>query len=161
MHGWVVLLWAALATVVLVVVGIFGTLLVSGRIELFPQPAPTATPAPEVTPVVDTSYGVLILNATPEVGLATQTKDVVVAAGWSADSVLAGEAGSDDFPQTTVYYLDPADESAAAGLAGVIGGALIEQSDVYQPAGDPDGTQLTIVIGLDRTEAGATPSPTE
>lgn len=161
MHGWVVLLWAALATVVLVVVGIFGTLLVSGRIELFPTPAPTVTPVPEVTPVVDTSYDVLILNATPETGLATQTKDVVVAAGWAADAVSAGEAGSDDFAQTTVYYRDAADEAAAAGLAEVIGGALIVQSDVYQPAGDPEGKQLTIVIGLDRTAAGATPSPTE
>ena len=80
MRGWVVLLWAALATVVLIVVGIFGTLLASGRIELVPTPTPTATPIPEVTPVIDQTYDVMILNATPEQGLATQMKDVVVAA---------------------------------------------------------------------------------
>lgn len=162
LHGWVILMWAVAATAVLIVLGVFGTLLASGRIELFPEPAPTSTvaPVPGVEPVVDTSYGVLILNATPEEGLATQTKDVVVAAGWAADDVLASEAGSDDFAETTVYYVDAADEAAAAGLADVIGGANIEQSDVYQPT-DPESSQLTIVLGLDRTgtPASETPAP--
>ena len=161
MRGGVVFLWAALATVVLIVIGIFGTLIASGRIELFPTPPPTPTAAPEVTPVVDTSYSVIILNATPETGLATQLRDVVVAAGWPADTVLAGDAGSQDFLSTTVYYADPEDEAAAAGLAGVIGGAQVELSDVYQPADNPDAKQLAIVIGLDRTTAPPSPSPTE
>lgn len=161
MRGWVVLLWAILATVVLVAAGIFGTLLVTGRVVLFPTPTPTATPLPVVTPVVDPSYAVLALNATPEQGLATQMKDVVVAAGWAEDTVSAGEAGSTDFLETTVYYYLPADEAAAAGLAEVIGGAKIVQSDVYQPVDDPEAKQLVIVIGLDRTAnpPSATPSP--
>jgi LytR cell envelope-related transcriptional attenuator len=159
MRGWVVLLWAALATIVLIAVGIFGTLIASGRIEFAPEPTPTVAPTPEVTPILDTSFEVLILNATPEQGLATQMKDDVVGAGWKSDAVLASEAGSDDFAETTVYYLNPEDEAAAAGLADVIGGARIEQSDVYQPASE-DATQLTVVIGLDRTDAGSTPSAT-
>ncbi|GAA1966537.1 LytR C-terminal domain-containing protein [Microbacterium deminutum] len=159
MRGWVVLIWAAIATIVLIIVGIFGTLIASGRIELFPTPSPTATPLPTVEAVVDTSYEVLILNATPQAGLATQLKDVVVAAGWPVDSVLASEAGSNDFAETTVYYLKPEDQAAALGLAGVIGGAKVEQSDIYQPA-DPRTPQLTIVIGLDRTAGAASPTPT-
>lgn len=159
MRGWVVLLWAALATIVLIVLGIFGTLLASGRIEIFPTPAPTAAPTVEVTPVIDTSYQVVILNATPERGLATQTKDLVVAAGWPDGSVLPSDASADDFPETTVYYLTPEDEAAAAGLAEAIGGARVEQSEVYQPATD-DAKQLTVVIGLDRTEAGQSATPT-
>jgi len=158
MRGWVVLIWAALATIVLIIVGIFGTLLVSGRIELFPTPAPTIAPPPVVEPVVDTTYDVVILNATPEDGLATQMKDVVVSAGWPVDNVSASEAGSQDFPATTVYYLLPEDEAAAAGLAGVIGGAEVAQSDFYQPV-TPESRQLTVVIGLDRTAAGASPDP--
>ncbi|SIT70047.1 LytR C-terminal domain-containing protein [Microbacterium sp. RU33B] len=160
MRGWVVFLWAALATVVLIAVGIFGTLLASGRVVLFPTPSPTATPAPVVTPVVDTSYSVMVLNATPESGLATQMKDVVVAAGWLTDTVTASDAGSEDFAETTVYYAYPEDEAAALGLAQVIGGAAIAQTDVYQPIDTPDAKLLTIVIGLDRTAAGATPAPT-
>ena len=116
-------------------------------------------------PVVDTSYSVLILNATPETGLATQLKDQLIAAGWVPDTVLAGQAGTDDFPETTVYYATDADYAAALGLANVIGGAAVAQSDIYQPTDDPatevdEGAtkQLTIVIGLDRTAAGA-PSP--
>jgi hypothetical protein len=159
MRGWVVLLWAVLATIVLIAVGIFGTLIASGRIELFPTPAPAATPQATVAPVLDTTYAVVVLNATPEDGLATQMKDVFVAAGWPVDSVLASEAGSDDFPETTVYYLAPEDEAAALALAEVIGGAKVAQSDVYQPA-NPDIPQLTVVIGLDRTAAPATTEPT-
>ena len=161
MRGWVVLTWAILATVVLVTAGIFGTLLTTGRIVLFPTPAATVAPLPVVTPVIDTTYGVLVLNATPEQGLATQMKDVVVTAGWAEDTVSAGEAGSTDFPETTIYYYLPTDEAAAAGLAEAIGGANIAQSDVYQPVEDPEAKQLTIVIGLDRTSnpPSATPTP--
>lgn len=161
MRGWVVLLWAVLATIVLVAVGIFGTLIFSGRVVLFPTPAPTASPLPIVTPVIDQSYAVLVLNATPEQGLATQVKDVVVGAGWSADNVNAGDAGTTDFAETTIYYALPADEAAAAGLAEVIGGAKIEQSDFYLTSDDPAAKQLTIVIGLDRTAnpPSETPAP--
>jgi hypothetical protein len=159
MRGWVVLLWAVLATIVLIAVGIFATLLVSGRVVLFPTPEPTVAPLPIVTPVVDPTFEVLVLNATPEQGLATQMKDVVVAAGWAEDTVLASEAGSTDFPQTTIYYFRPEDEAAAAGLAQVIGGAELEQSDVYQPVDDPEAKQLTIVIGLDRTANPPTETP--
>lgn len=159
MRGGIVFLWAALATIVLVAAGIFGTLLASGRVELFPTPEPTATPTPEVTPVVDTTTSVLILNATPEEGLAMQLEDVVIGAGWPIGSVLAGGAGSQDFPTTTVYYLAPEDEAAALGLAGVIGGARVEQSEAYQPA-DPATRQLTVVIGLDRTSNPPSPSAT-
>lgn len=160
MRGGVVFLWAAIATIILVAVGIFGTLLVSGRIELFPTPEPTVTPPPVVEPVVDTSYDVLILNATPESGLATQTKDSVVAAGWPADLVQAGDAGSEDFPTTTVFYVSAEDEAAALGLAGVIGGAEVEQSDAYQLSDDPAVKQLAIVIGLDRTANPPAPEET-
>lgn len=161
MRAWVVLLWAALATIVLVAVGIFGTLLASGRVVLFPTPTPTIAPAPVVTPVVDTSIPVLVLNATPESGLATQLKDVITAAGWPIDSVNAGDAGSQDFAETTVYYAFPEDEAAALGLAQVIGGAQTAQTDLYQNPENPEAKQLTVVIGLDRTAAGATPAPTE
>ena len=79
-------------------------------------------------------------------------KDTVVAAGWLPDAVHPGDAGSSDFPVTTVYYVAPEDEPAALGLADVIGGADIAQSDVYQTL-DPGAKQLTVVIGLDRAAA--------
>lgn len=164
MRGWVVFLWAAVATVVLVAVGIFATLIASGRVTLFPTPEPEPTPVVTAEPVTDTSYPVIVLNATPVEGLATTVKDELVAAGWSADTVTAGQAGSQDFPTTTVYYAFPDDEGAARGLAGVIGGADVAQTDRYQPVDDaatPDedesqAKQLAVVIGLDRV---TTPAP--
>ncbi|MCR2784089.1 MULTISPECIES: LytR C-terminal domain-containing protein [unclassified Microbacterium] len=158
MRGWVVLLWAAVATVVLVAVGIFGTLVFTGRVTLFPTAEPTVAPAPVVTPVLDTTYDVLVLNATPEAGLASRTRDEIIAAGWPADLVLAGDAGSEDFATTTVYYPFPADEAAALALAEVIGGADVAQSVVYQPLDNAEARQLAVVLGLDRTAAG-TPTP--
>jgi hypothetical protein len=165
LRGGVVFLWAAIATVVLAAGGIFGTLLISDRISFTaPEPVPTAAPDPEVEPVVDTTYDVLILNATPEDGLATQVRETVLGAGWPAELVTAGGAGSTDFPTTTVYYATPAEEAAALGLADVIGGAEVAQSEQYLPPDDPATEeneavrQLTIVLGLDRatTEPPAT-----
>ncbi|GAA5032823.1 hypothetical protein GCM10025738_15420 [Microbacterium fluvii] len=159
MNGWAVLLWALAATVVLIGLGVFGTLVSSGRIDLFPEPEATvaSTPEPTVTPVIDTSYDVLVLNATPQEGLATEVKGEIEDAGWDAKgagSVLASEAGQDDFEETTVYYAFAEDEAAAAGLAELLGGALVAQSDVYLQTTAADGeeqpTQLTVVLGLDR-----------
>lgn len=157
MSGWLVFTWAAVATVVLVGVGIFGTLVASGRIGLGGAATATVSAQPSVTPVVDTSYDVLVLNATGQAGLAASVQSKVVAAGWPADKVQAGDAGTTGFKQTTVYYALPADEGAALGLAQAIGGAPVAQSDTYQPTGNPDAQQLTIVVGMDRA-SGATPA---
>ena len=158
MRAWVVLVWAALATVVLVAAGIFGTLVLTGRVTLSPEPEATAPAPVVVTPQLDTTYDVLVLNATPEAGLASRTRDDIIAAGWPADLVLAGDAGSDDFATTTVYYPFPTDEAAALALADVIGGAQVVQSEVYQPVDDPESRQLAVVLGLDRV-ADAEPTP--
>lgn len=164
----VIVLWALVATILLVAIGIFASLIVSGRITLTPAATPTPTITIATEAVKDTSFSVNVLNATGESGLATTMKDQIVAAGWSADSVLPSQASTTDFPETTVYYGFPSDEAAARGLAEVIGGAAVVLSDAYQPVNDAgtsdvDESQeklLTVVIGLDRTAAGASPSAT-
>jgi len=158
-RGGVVVLWSAIAIIVLVALGIFGTLVTTGRVTLFPAPSSTPTVARTAEPVVDTSYKVTVLNATTQSGLAGAVAQTVVAAGWSADDVTAGDAGSTDFPTTTVFYSDPAEEGAARGLAQVIGGANLSLSDAYQTLVDGAGGKLlVVVIGADRTDAGATPA---
>lgn len=157
MRGGVVFAWAAAATVVLIGVGIVGTLIVTDRLNPTPDTVPT-TAAPSITPVVDTSYSVVILNATGQAGAATAVGDAVVHAGWPAAKVSPGEAGS-TYPTTTVYYATPADAPAAEGLARVVGDAIIAQSDKYQPTGDSAAKQLTVVLGTDRV-ASASPAPT-
>ena len=151
-----VLLWATIATVVLVAAGILATLWAGGRFG--PERGPSALPTAVATaePVVDTSYTVVVLNATPQDGLGSSLSADIVAAGWAAEDVTAGDAGSQDFARTTVFYARDEDEGAARGLAQAIGGADVEFSEVYQDAADDSLRQLVVVIGLDRT----TPSPT-
>ena len=116
MRGWVVLLWAVLATIVLVAVGIFGTLIVSGRIVLFPVRRRPPRRVATVAPVVDTSYWVIVLNATPEQGLATQTEGSVVGAGWAEDAVLASERRRrPTSPRRPIYYDLPRGRGRSAG----------------------------------------------
>lgn len=161
MNGWVVLLWSFVAALVLIIAGIFGSLVVMGRISLFPEAGPTSVPTPVETGVVDTAYSVMILNATPDEGLDVQMRESLVNSGWAADTVFASDSESQDFAKTTVYYVDDADELAAIGLAGVIGGAEVRQSDFYAALNDTGAKQLTVVIGLDRsTSAPATPVET-
>lgn len=166
MRAGAVLAWSLAATIVLVAVGVFGTLLATGRITLIPAQTPAATSAPTAEPVVDTSFSVTVLNATTQAGLAGTFRDMIVQAGWPALDVDATDSEVDDFPHTTVYYARPEDEGAARGLAQAIGGAVVELNDSYQPVDDPatddvdEGAarQLVLVVGLDRTE-GATAAP--
>lgn len=153
MNGWVVLLWSLVAALVIIIVGIFVSLMLMGRITLFPAAEPSGQPAPDVQGVLDTSYSVLVLNATPEEDLDVQLRDTLLNNGWPAELVSYGAAGQQDFADTTVYYVAEEDQLAAIGLADVIGGAQIEQSDFYADPNDPEQKQLVVVIGLDRSSA--------
>lgn len=154
----IVVLWAVVAVVVLMGVGIVSSMALAGRLNTSaPVAAVTEHPTPTVTPVIDRSYSVLILNATGKAGLATAMKEKLVQAGWQASAVSPGDASS-VYPTTTVYYGRPGDAAAAAGLAQLIGGARVVASAQYQPADDPQAKQLTIVVGTDRAGA-ATPAP--
>jgi len=143
-----IVLWAAVATVVLVAAGILGTLWAGGRFAAAPTSSTAPTSGPTATPVVDTSYTVLVLNATTDPDLGGSVSADVIAAGWSADDVTAGDAGSHDFEQTTVFYAAAEDEGAARGLAQAIGGANVEFSEAYQDG--EELKQLVVVLGLDR-----------
>lgn len=161
MNGWVVLLWSFVAALVLIIGGIFGSLVVMGRISLFPEAVPSSTPTPVETGVVDVTYSVMILNASPDEGLDEQMRDTLINSGWAADVVFASDSASQDFATTTVYYVADEDELAAIGLANLIGGAAVEQSDFYADLNDTGAKQLTVVIGVDRSSsAPATPAET-
>ncbi|GAT73966.1 hypothetical protein MHM582_2465 [Microbacterium sp. HM58-2] len=159
MNGWVVLLWSFVAALVLIIGGIFGSLVVMGRITLFPEAVPTAAPAPEQTGVVDTAYSVMILNATAEEGLDEQFREQLITAGWVPETVYASDSSSQDFATTTVFYVAEEDELAAIGLADLLGGAEVRQSDAYADLNTTDGKQLTVVIGTD--SASTAPAESE
>jgi len=162
MRGWFVLLWAAVATAVLIAVGIFAAMLAMGRIS-FDSVSPTPMPSATVTatnPPLDTSYAVLVLNATGATGLAASTKDVIVNAGFSGSAVATGDADSQDFPATTVYYKTAADKPAAQALAALLGATQVAQSDVYGDDVVQGQKQLTVVLGHDLAKNAPTTGPT-
>ncbi|WP_405375030.1 MULTISPECIES: LytR C-terminal domain-containing protein [unclassified Microbacterium] len=154
-----VLLWSAIATVVIIFLGVFGSMLASGRLSI--APGGTQQSQGPVAPQVDASYPVLVLNATDQEGLGGEIRELVIGGGWAEGAVQEVNASSDDFAVTTVYYPTPADEAAARGLADVIGGAEVDLDDTYDVVASPSAAdaqngvkpQLVIVVGLDfRTE---------
>jgi len=82
-------------------------------------------------------------------------RDTLINSGWAANTVFASDSDSQDFATTTVYYVADDDEPAALGLAGLIGGAAVQQNDAYAGLNDTDGKQLTVVIGVDRSASAS------
>lgn len=156
MNGLVVLLWSAAVALVLIVGGIFVSLVMMDRISLTADPAPAPVQTQGVEAEIDTSYRVLLLNATPQSGLVASTREELLAQGWAGDAVFGSDSSTQEFEKTTVFYVDEADEAAALGVAEVLGGAEVQQSDFYADLNDTELPQLTVVIGLDRAP-GATP----
>ncbi|WOF23874.1 LytR C-terminal domain-containing protein [Microbacterium betulae] len=152
MRGVVVFLWAAVATIVLVIAGVLGFLYLSQQGAL---PAPTDDPAPVETTAaaIDTSYTVLVLNGTATEGLDDEVAAELVAAGFAEDLVIPTDSSSTDFAETTVYYADAVDEAVARGVAEAIGASEVVQSTAYQNE-NPEQKELTVVVGLDRVSAG-------
>ncbi|MBS1907263.1 MAG: LytR C-terminal domain-containing protein [Actinobacteria bacterium] len=162
MRGWFVLLWAAVATAVLIAVGIFAAMLAMGKIS-FDSAAPTPMPsvtATATTPPLDASYAVLVLNATGATGLAATTRDTIVNAGFAGSAVATGDANTQDFAVTTVYYKTEADKPAAQALAALLGAKDVAQSDTYGDDVVPGQKQLTVVLGHDLAKNAPTTEPT-
>lgn len=158
--------WAALATVVLIVVGIVGLQLITNRLDLdavFPQQdesqaasdAPS-TPAPSPA-VVDPEAMVTVLNGTSTSGLAAEAVEQLSAAGWS-QNIAVSNADDDSVETTTVYYQDPSQEGAARGLAEGLGVGSITLSDEFAipvEEGEEPILQLVVVLGADYTPPAA------
>lgn len=150
-----VLLWALVAAVVLFVAGVFGTLVLSGRIQIGDNASTSASPQPSASEStraeVDTTYQVLVLNATPDATRAAAVQQRVINAGYPAAQVAASSADSTDFKKTTVYFTKDEDETAAKALASALGVKEVVKDAAYHQ-GEGDAKQLTVVIGLDYTE---------
>src|SRR4051794_34201985 len=82
-RGWIAFAWAALATGVLVAVGVVAMFAINNSVVFnpfaggTPAPSPTASPTPTVQPTTDPSVTVIVLNGTTVDGLATQVGDLL------------------------------------------------------------------------------------
>lgn len=138
-RGWITAGWAALATVVLVTVGVLGLT------QIDRQVADTgATAAPLVTPTVDPGSSVVMLNATTTAGLAAGASRKATAAGWKVTSTANADASN--VKRTTVYYTTAPQAGAAAGLAKTLGVSRTALSTKFAVEGS---NRLTVVLGAD------------
>lgn len=159
-RGWIAFAWAALASGVLVVAGMYGLSLISDRVtfeipgvsEAAPEPTEEATEAPvappSVEPITDPAaaalpdgFTITVLNGTEVAGLGVQASDLLTAPGWPVGTVTA--AAQTDLTATVIYFNDPALEGVAAGMAALLGVGVLELSDAFP------GAPITIAVGAD------------
>lgn len=143
----VVLLWAALAAVLLFVVGVVGMLALQQR-----QSAPAPQSSSDIAQTagnVDTTYTVLVLNASGDDTRGGEIEQKLRDAGWAEGDILPVTADEQGFETTTVFYVDDADREAAVGLAQLVGAREVQQDGTYAEAQGGEKSPLTVVIGVD------------
>lgn len=164
-RGWITFAWAALATGVLVGLGVIGLMVINGNVafdgrlpgsgaessatsDATDSAAPEATPetTPAIEPTIDPSLAVAVLNGTPTAGLATRVGDTLAADGWTIDQI--SNADTEGEAVTTIFYSDPANEAAARGLAQSLGVTTVTLSEDYIDT----GAALIAVVGIDYVE---------
>jgi len=160
-RGWIWFAWAALATGLLVLGGLYGLSRVNPALSFeLPDlggdeaaaPQMTTTPKPEVTPITDPSLvdpslklSISVFNGSPTEDAQQTAADQIEVAGWPKPA--SAVAGTRDRETTIIYYNGSSFEPIAMGLAQLLGTdpAKIVNSDYYL------GAKVTIVLGADYT----------
>lgn len=158
---WISVAWAALASGLLVVLGLYLLSLITDRVTFdlpglgtaqpTPTPSETVSAPPTVDPITDPAlaevpagFTITVLNGTELEGLGSTARDLIAAPGWPVGTVTA--AAQSDIAETVVFFSDPALEGVAAGMAELLGVGTAEQSDAFP------GAPITIVLGADFAE---------
>jgi hypothetical protein len=154
--------WAALATGVLVGLGVGGLCVIDDRVsftDIIPSDgaseAAAPTEVPTAAPTAVPGMVVTVLNGTRTSGLSARAAAMLESAGWKVGSRV--NANTSDITATTVYYYDAADEGAARGLVQALGVGDVQLSDQFRPAeGTPAASapRLTAVLGSDYASRG-------
>ncbi len=160
-RGWIAFAWAALATGLLVVLGLFALSRFDPRFTIEfpfagggPQAGQTAGPGEaEVTPItdpgsVDPALGVTIsvFNGGPFDDVQDEVGTQLTDAGWT----VAGTANASEReePETVVYYRSSEYEGVALGMVETLGVGSIRLSESFP------GAPVTIVLGEDYPPGG-------
>jgi hypothetical protein len=156
-RGWIALLWAVVATVVLIVGGLSVLSLITNRGNPFtgqyvgtPDATSSATPSstPAAEPKLDPDIPLTILNGTNTAQLANRVGDKLVAEGWNGAEEGVGSrlnASENTVEKTVVFYSDPANEGAARALVASLKVGEVRLSNDY-PA-----SPITVLLGSDYT----------
>lgn len=166
--GWVVFAWAALATGVLVGVGVLVLALANGSVQFTegsggatsaPSASATSTPsrsasagsepsgaasspaAAAASPADQNATTLVVLNGTSTTGLAANASTKLTGAGWKVTST--GDAGTTGSTQTIVYYQQESQAALAEGIAKSLGTSTVQRSSAFPNA------DVSVVLGAD------------
>jgi hypothetical protein len=150
-RGWIALLWAVIAAIILIALGLTVLSLLTPRDDASdssylssPVASPSQTPTAQAK--LDPDIPLTIVNGTTTARLANQIGDQLVKEGWKGAAQGVGSrltASEQDVEKTVVYYSAPAEEGAARALV-----ASLKTGDVQLSDDFPD-SPITIVIGAD------------
>ncbi|KTR85519.1 LytR C-terminal domain-containing protein, partial [Leucobacter chromiiresistens] len=93
----------------------------SGKLPLTSSGTPSGTAQPSVEAKLDPEATIAILNGTPTENLAAALDQIVTNEEWGKIQ-FSGSAATTDVAISAVFYSNPDDEAAAAGLAEKLGG---------------------------------------
>jgi len=165
-RGWIAFAWAALATGVLVGIGVLVLALLNGSYSFTgdSSSAPSASSSASsssssspsdgsssssssssepaaATPSDQGSTTLVVLNGTSTPGLAASGTSKLTAAGWKVAS--SGNAGTTGTASTIVYYQQESQAALAKGIAQSLGVTAVEQSAAFPNA------DISVVLGAD------------
>ena len=161
-RGWIAFAWAALATGVLVGIGVLVLALLNGSYSFDGSTSPSASSsasasatsepssspsssAPQApaagTPADQGATSVVVLNGTTTTGLAAKASAALTSAGWKVTST--GDAGTTGTTATIVYYQQAAQATVAQGIAKSLGVTAVQQSAAFPNA------DISVVLGAD------------
>jgi hypothetical protein len=159
-RGWIAFAWAALATGVLVVAGLFVLSRLDSSFQLpipnfaagsnGPSASASASASPTQAPITDpkavpsalaANLTISVLNGTADDTLDDKAGDQIKNAGWP-DPARA-DSSSKSEKVTVVYYSDASYEGVARGIAKLLGATQVQLSDAFP------GATITVVVGAD------------
>lgn len=104
---------------------------------------------PEVTPEIDPEATVAIINGTEIPNLAAALDGIITKNEWG-QILFISDADRSDVEISAVFYTEPEDEVAAAGLAAELGGISTYENEEYASL----GSQLVVLLGSDYAGPG-------
>ncbi|MDM7886388.1 LytR C-terminal domain-containing protein [Curtobacterium sp. RHCKG23] len=165
-RGWIAFAWAALATGVLVLVGVLVLALLNGSTSFPGVASPSSTPSASASasaapsgepsasssssasqapsaakPADQGSTSVVVLNGTTTTGLAARGSTALTSAGWRVTST--GDAGTTGATGSVVYYRQADQQAVAQGIANALGITAVQQSAAFPNA------DVSVVLGAD------------
>ncbi|WP_240423397.1 LytR C-terminal domain-containing protein [Leucobacter sp. wl10] len=149
-YVWQYLVAALLGFALLTTLGIIAVQNIGGSGSL-PGARPTtgSTPSQTAQAKLNPDATVAVLNGTETPNLAAAVDQIITAKQWGQIR-FSGAAAASDVTISAVFYTDPADASAAAGLAAELGGLSTYVTEDYASY----EVQLVVLLGSDYAGPG-------